>query len=408
MPMNRLIQGDVGSGKTIVALQAAILAMQNGYQVALMAPTEILATQHYLYTQNLIQGLPYRVGLLISGQKGKEKDEFRRRIRTGEVDLVIGTHALIEGKVEFSKLGFVIVDEQHRFGVLQRFRLIQKGTSPDVIIMTATPIPRTLALTLYGDLDVSVLDELPPDRLPIETSLFGERTRDEALEFIRDRVRCGEQAYVVCPVIEETSRTHLRPAIKMHEQLSTVVFPEFRIALLHGRLPNQEKESVMKQFKNGEIQILVATQVIEVGVDVPNASVMLIEHADLFGLSQLHQLRGRIGRGKKRSHCLLAVPERVTEVAQKRLNAIIGSNDGFEIAEADLALRGPGEFFGTRQWGLPAFRMANILRDQSLLEWAKEEAMRFVEEPGSPEEYERIMEYFEAQWKQRYALSQVA
>ena len=408
VPMNRLIQGDVGSGKTIVALQAAILAIESGYQVALMAPTEILATQHYLYTRNLMHRLAYRVGLLISGQKSKEKADFQQRIQAGEVDLIIGTHALIEGKVEFSRLGLVIVDEQHRFGVLQRFRLIRKGASPDVLIMTATPIPRTLALTLYGDLDVSVLDELPPDRVPIRTSLFGEANRPQAFEFIRDRVQRGEQAYVVYPVIEETSRTHLRPAVRMYEQLSKVVFPEFRVALLHGRLPSQEKEAVMAQFRSGEAQVLVATQVIEVGVDVPNATVMLIEHADLFGLSQLHQLRGRIGRGGVQSYCLLAVPECVTEVAQKRLDAITASNDGFTIAEADLALRGPGEFFGTRQWGVPAFRMANILRDQTLLEWAKKEAVQFVEKPGSLEEFKRVMEYLETQWKRRYALSQVA
>ena len=407
-PMNRLVHGDVGSGKTIVALQAAILAMENGYQVALMAPTEILATQHYLYTRNLMRKLSYRTGLLISARKAAEKADLNQRIREGRLDLVIGTHALIEGKVDFARLGLVVVDEQHRFGVLQRFRLIRKGRSPDVLVMTATPIPRTLALTLYGDLDVSVLDELPPNRVPIETTLFGEANRGHAFEFIRDRVRRGEQAYVVYPVIEETSRTHLRPAVRMYEQLSKTVFPEFRLALLHGRLPSQEKEAVMERFKSGEVQVLVATQVIEVGVDVPNATVMLIEHADLFGLSQLHQLRGRIGRGGIKSHCLLAVPERVTEVAEKRLDAITASSDGFSIAETDLELRGPGEFFGTRQWGMPAFRMANILRDQTLLEWAKKEATRFVEEPGSPGELKQVMEYLETQWKRRYALSQVA
>ncbi len=269
VPMNRLIQGDVGSGKTIVALQAAILAMENGYQVALMAPTEILATQHYLYTRNLMHRLAYRVGLLISGQKSKEKADFQQRIQAGEVDLIIGTHALIEGKVEFSRLGLVIVDEQHRFGVLQRFRLIRKGASPDVLIMTATPIPRTLALTLYGDLDVSVLDELPPDRVPIRTSLFGEANRPQAFEFIRDRVQRGRAGLCRLSGHRGDFADPPAPAVRMYEQLSKVVFPEFRVALLHGRLPSQEKEAVMAQFKSGEAQVLVATQVIEVGVDVP-------------------------------------------------------------------------------------------------------------------------------------------
>ena len=408
VPMNRLIQGDVGSGKTIVALQAAALAMENRSQVALMVPTEILATQHYLYTKHLVEGLPYRIGLLISGQRSSEKEETIRRTREGQIDLLIGTHALIEDKVEFSRLGLVIVDEQHRFGVIQRFKLIRKGPSPDVLVMTATPIPRTLALTLYGDLDFSLIDELPPNRAPVETSLFTEKTRVHVFEFLRERVRRGEQAYVVYPVIEEHLQKELRPAAQMYEHLSRNVFPELRLALLHGRLSNREKDAAMEKFKSGEAQVLVATQVVEVGVDVPNATVMLIEHADRFGLAQLHQLRGRIGRGGKKSYCLLTVPNCVSEVAQNRLQGILDTTDGFKIADTDLRLRGPGEFFGARQWGVPAFRMANILRDQSILEWAKREAQLFVEQPGSAREWEDAIEYLREGWNRRYALSQVA
>ena len=408
VPMNRLLQGDVGSGKTIVALQAAVLAMGNGAQVALMAPTEILATQHYLYTKRLMAKLPYRIGLLVSGQKASEREATLAKIRAGEIDLVVGTHALIQGRVEFARLGLAIVDEQHRFGLLQRYGLIRKGASPDVLVMTATPIPRTLALTLYGDLDVSVLDELPPNRVPVETTLFTESQRHLTFEFIRQRVRRGEQAYIVYPVIEEGSKTELRPAVQMYEHLAKNVFPELRVALLHGRLRSREKEAVMEKFKGGEVQVLVATQVIEVGVDVPNATVMLIEHADRFGLAQLHQLRGRIGRGGKKSHCLLTTPEKISEIAEKRLQSIAETTDGFKIAETDLRLRGPGEFFGTRQWGVPAFRMANILRDQEILEWAKREAQQFVERPGSPEELEATTAYLQKQWSRRYALSQIA
>ena len=335
-PMNRLLQGDVGSGKTIVAIQAAILAIENGYQVALMAPTEILATQHYLYIKQLFRPLDYRVDLLISARKAPEKAELKQRIAEGTLDLIIGTHALIEEDVRFARLGLVVVDEQHRFGVLQRFELMRKGYRPDVLVMTATPIPRTLALTLYGDLDFSVIDELPPHRTPIATKLLEERDRQRAYNFLREKVRGGEQAYVVCPVIEEGGKLDLKPAVRMYEQLALNVFPEFRVGLLHGRLASDEKEGVMQRFKQGDVQILVSTTVVEVGVDVPNATLMLIEHADRFGLSQLHQLRGRIGRGSKKSYCLLMADKRRSEVAEERLRTMMETTDGFRIAEIDL------------------------------------------------------------------------
>jgi len=407
-PMNRLLQGDVGSGKTIVAIQAAILAIENGYQVALMAPTEILATQHYLYIQNMLRPLNYRVELLISARKPAEKAEIKHEVSAGDIPLVVGTHALLEEDVGFARLGLVVVDEQHRFGVLQRFELMRKGHRPDVLVMTATPIPRTLALTLYGDLDFSVIDELPPNRTPIVTKLLEEGARDPAYAFLREKVRQGEQAYVVCPVIEEGGKLDLKPAVRMYEQLAGNVFPEFHVGLLHGRLPSDEKETVMQRFKRGEVQILVATTVVEVGVDVPNATMMLIEHADRFGLSQLHQLRGRIGRGSKKSFCLLMAAEHRSEISQERLNTMVATTDGFRIAEIDLKLRGPGEFFGTRQWGIPAFRIANIMRDQEILEWAKREAAEFVENPPSRQELEAFVAYLRTEWPRRYGLASVA
>jgi ATP-dependent DNA helicase RecG len=407
-PMNRLLQGDVGSGKTIVAIQAAILAIENGYQVALMAPTEILATQHYLYTKALLEPLPYQIDLLISARKAADKAELKERMGKGEISLVVGTHALLEEDVAFSKLGLVVVDEQHRFGVLQRLGLIRKAVNPHVLIMTATPIPRTLALTLYGDLDFSVIDELPPNRTPIETRLVQEGERARAFEFVREKVQRGGQAYVVCPVIEEGGKLDLKPAVRMFEQLSHNVFPEFRVGLLHGRLPSEEKEEVMRRFKQGEVQILVSTTVVEVGVDVPNATVMLIEQAERFGLSQLHQLRGRIGRGSQKSHCLLVASEKRNDLAEQRLQTMIETNDGFKIAEIDLRLRGPGEFFGTRQWGIPAFRVGNLIRDQEILEWAKREASSFVEQPSSRQEWEVFVSYLRAEWPRRYRLASVA
>ncbi|HKT10840.1 MAG TPA: ATP-dependent DNA helicase RecG [Terriglobia bacterium] len=407
-PMNRLLQGDVGSGKTIVAVQAALLALSNGYQVALMAPTEILATQHYLSIRKLLGPLPYKVDLLTSGRNTREKSELKAGLASGETHIVVGTHALIEHDVEFAKLGLVIVDEQHRFGVLQRYRLIRKGRVPDVLVMTATPIPRTLALTLYGDLDFSVIDELPPHRSPIVTRLVEENSREQAFDFVRNRVRAGDQAYVVYPVIEESAKLDLRPALKMFSHLSTNVFPELQVGLLHGRLSSAEKEDVMERFKRGDIRILVSTTVVEVGVDVPNATVMLIEHAERFGLSQLHQLRGRIGRGRKKSYCLLLATDPRTPEADERLRTMTETTDGFKIAEIDLKLRGPGEFFGTRQWGIPAFRIANLLRDKEILEWARREAKAFVEHPESSEEFEAYVRFLRNEWSRRYGLAGVA
>jgi len=407
-PMNRLLQGDVGSGKTIVALQAAIVAIDNGYQVAVMAPTEILATQHYFYMKQLLEPLPYQVDMLSSGRRGKEKAEVKRRLAAGEIHLIVGTHALIEQDVEFARLGLVVVDEQHRFGVIQRHTLIRKGLPPDVLTMTATPIPRTLALTLYGDLESSVIDELPPGRAPIETRLVHDRDRASAHELIRERVLAGEQAYVVYPVIEESEKSDVQAAVHSHQQLAANVFPEFKVGLLHGRLPGAEKERAMLAFKSGETRILVSTTVIEVGVDVPSASVMLIEHADRFGLAQLHQLRGRIGRGRAKSYCMLLAGEPRTEAADERLRALVETCDGFRIAEMDLKIRGPGEFFGTRQWGIPAFRVANLLRDQKILEWARSEAERFIAQPSSPDELAQYVAYLRRIWPRRYGLASVA
>jgi ATP-dependent DNA helicase RecG len=406
-PMSRLLQGDVGSGKTIVALQAAILAIENGYQAAIMAPTEILATQHYLYCKQILAPLNYAVELLVSSRRSREKEEVKQRTAVGAAPLVVGTHALIEADVQFRKLGLVVVDEQHRFGVLQRYELIRKGPSPHVLVMTATPIPRTLALTWYGDLDVSVIDELPPNRTPIITQVFEETGRERAYELIRERIAAGEQAYAVYPLVEESAKLDLRPAVLMYEQLSKNVFPNFRVGLLHGRMPAAEKEEVMHQFKAGEIQVLVSTTVIEVGVDVPNATIMLVEHAERFGLAQLHQLRGRIGRGTRRSHCLLLAGQPRTEEAEERLKALASTTDGFRIAEMDFKIRGPGEFFGTRQSGLPAFRIANLLRDQEIMEWARREAFEFVEHPANSAEFKAFSQSLDKEWASRYRLARV-
>ncbi|MGO9272958.1 MAG: ATP-dependent DNA helicase RecG [Terriglobia bacterium] len=404
-PMNRLLQGEVGSGKTIVAVQAAILAIENGYQVALMAPTEILATQHYLYVRQL--GLPYEVDLLVSARKASEKEDLKRRMATGDLRLVVGTHALLEEDVEFERLGLAVMDEQHRFGVMQRYSLIRKGVTPDVLVMSATPIPRTLALTLYGDLDVSVIDQLPPNRTPIVTRLFAERDRERAFEFMRDKLRAGEQAYVIYPLVEESEKLDVRAAVREYEHLKANVFPQFTVGLLHGRLRSDEKEDVMRRFKAGEVQILVATTVVEVGVDVPNATVMLIEHAERFGLAQLHQLRGRIGRGRGKSTCLLVAAGGRSEVAEERLRTMAETTDGFKIAEIDLKLRGPGDFFGTKQAGIPTFRIANLVRDQEILEWAKREADDFIEHPASQQEWEAFVHYLRHEWPRRYGLARV-
>jgi ATP-dependent DNA helicase RecG len=473
-PMRRLLQGDVGSGKTIVALQAMLVAMENGYQAALMAPTEILATQHFLAARKLLEksSRKPRIVLLTGSLDEDRKRHTRALINRGEAQLVIGTHALIEEKVEFDRLGLVVVDEQHRFGVLQRFKLMKKPNQPepDVLVMTATPIPRTLALSLYGDLDLSVLDELPPGRTPIVTRRVPGERSEEVWEFVRKEVAQKRQAYIVYPVIEGSkddqpeldfshddpesgieppsfavsqvpkgeapgapsrktvrkgktaelfpravqeanpgAKSGLKSAVEMHEKLSTGPLAGLRVGLLHGRLDADQKEIIMRRFQRGEIDVLVATTVIEVGVDVPNATVMVVEHAERFGLAQLHQLRGRVGRGAARSCCILITGPRVTPLAEERLNAMVRTQDGFELAELDLNLRGPGEFFGTRQAGLPDFRVANLLRDRQLLELAKLEAARFANSPSlggevTEAERARVWARLKEAWQRRYGL----
>jgi len=433
-PMRRLLQGDVGSGKTLVAFEAAIIAIENGFQVALMAPTEILAQQHYFSARRILEPSGYRIVLLTGSLEDDRKREIRRHIAQGNAQLVIGTHALIEHTVDFAKLGLVIVDEQHRFGVMQRFKLMKKsgddrgtghvGTGaparpagqgsasgePDVLVMTATPIPRTLALTLYGDLDISILDEMPPGRTPIATRRVGDERAQEVWQFVRKQVTAGHQAYVVYPVIEENEETELKAAMKMYSELSKKVFPDLQVAVLHGRMETDLKEQVMRLFQQGKIQILVSTTVIEVGVDVPNASVMVIEHAERFGLAQLHQLRGRIGRGAAKSYCILMTGGKVSEEGERRLDALVRTNDGFQIAELDLELRGPGEFFGTRQAGLPSFQVASLIRDRDLLELAKKEAAWVLSGPHpelSQTEIDRALWQMRSRWQKTYGLVEV-
>ena len=467
-PMRRLLQGDVGSGKTIVALQAALVAIENGFQAALMAPTEILATQHFLSARKLLAdrvspatGKPYRVTLLTGSLDEDRKREGRSRIFSGETQLAIGTHALIEEKVEFPRLGLVIVDEQHRFGVQQRFKLMRAGhADPDVLVMTATPIPRTLALTIYGDMDLSIIDELPPGRTPIVTRRTTEEKAAEVWSFVRKQVALGRQAYLVYPVIEGASddqpeldfaqdtpdeehpqeksvkqsvprsaQSHrderdpatkprgkhsplfaqpkLRAATQMYDELRAGPLAGLRLGLLHGRMSADDKEVAMRRFQRGETDVLVATTVIEVGVDVPNASVMVIEHAERFGLAQMHQLRGRVGRGSAKSFCILMTGGKVTEAAEARLDAMVRTQDGFALAELDLRQRGPGEFFGTRQAGLPEFRVANLIRDRDLLELAKHEAARFARTPDpalAPEDIAAVWDRLKNQWQRRYGL----
>ena len=375
-PMNRLLQGDVGSGKTIVALYALILAIQGGYQGALMVPTEILADQHYKNVTNLLKELNIKIALLSGDLKPKERDRRKHMIEVGEADLVIGTHALIQQGVRFKKLGLAVIDEQHKFGVAQRALLKSKSQNPDVLVMTATPIPRTLAMTVYGDLDISVIDELPPGRKEIKTLYFQEKNREKAYKIAGEQVALGRQAYVVYPVIEESQRSDLRGAVKMRDELSEF-FPDLKVGLLHGRMKSKEKEKIMLDFKEKRIDILVSTIVIEVGVDIPNSSTMIVEHAERFGLSQLHQLRGRIGRGSHISYCIL-VSDPKNDEAKSRIKAMLKTQDGFKIAEEDLEIRGPGEFFGTRQHGLPELKIGNIVRDRGIMELARAEATELI------------------------------
>ncbi len=408
-PMNRLLQGDVGSGKTIVALISMMMAVESGYQAAFMAPTEILAEQHYLTIHKLAEELGIKIVLLTSSVPKKDKDVILGQISLGEASLVIGTQALIQEKVKFYRLGLAVVDEQHRFGVMQRALLKQKGHQPDVLIMTATPIPRTLALTAYGDLDVSVIDQLPPGRKPIETILRDEKTRPEVYRFLDKKISQGRQVYIVYPLIEETEKLDLRAATEAYDKLKKEVFPNRRVGLIHGRIKNTERELIMQKFRKGEFDILVSTTVIEVGVDVPNSSMMVIEHAERFGLSQLHQLRGRVGRGAEQSYCYLMANYPLSQDARDRLQALCSSTDGFKIAELDLKLRGPGEFFGTKQHGLPELKVADLIRDLKLLYEARRWAFKIIEEdPFLQKEENRLLRtHFLRRYKDKFGLGNI-
>jgi ATP-dependent DNA helicase RecG len=402
-PMNRLLQGDVGSGKTIVAAEAAVIAIENGYQAAVLAPTETLAAQHGIYFRQILSKLGYVTVLLTGSATSREKAQLKKLVAEGLAHVAVGTHALLEKDVEFHKLGLAIVDEQHRFGVMQRLGLVQKGVHPDVLVMTATPIPRTLAMTVYGDLDVSVIDELPPGRKPIVTRHATIDRIEQVYSFVKQQVDEGRQAYIVYPVIEESETQAMKAAQQSYEHLSREVFPNLSVGLMHGRLGADEKEAVMQRFKEGRIQVLVSTTVIEVGVDVPNASIMVVEHAERFGLAQLHQLRGRVGRGAAQSYCVL-VTEKMNDAARERIRTLVDSTDGFYIAEMDLKLRGPGEFFGTKQSGIPSLRVANILRDAEILEIARREAVDFIAKPPSEEDLRRAVAYIRDHWQRQYGL----
>jgi len=424
-PMNRLLQGDVGSGKTIVALIAMLIAVDNGYQSAFMAPTEILAEQHYATFLSLLDSLPVKVRLLTGSLKPKEKKEILNEIENGEAQIIIGTHALIQERVNFRNLGLVVIDEQHRFGVMQRASLIEKGYNPDVLIMTATPIPRTLAFTLYGDLDVSIIDEMPKKR-KVKTEVLPDTERERVYEFIRAKLKEGHQAYIVYPLIEESEKLDLESAIENYIRLKNEVFPEFSVGLIHGKMPGTERQEIMLAFKEGKIQILVATTVIEVGIDIPNATIMVIENAERFGLAQLHQLRGRIGRGEKQSYCFLIVKSNLVrktsndalfeyevndEVkAIERVKIIASTMDGFKIAEKDLELRGPGEFFGTKQSGFIKFKFADISKDRELLELARSEAFAIIKEDPdlSKPEHSKLRKEFLKRYSDSVNLAKVS
>jgi len=403
-PMNRLLQGDVGAGKTIVALLAALVAMENGLQVAFMAPTEILAEQHFITISRLLQASRFRVALLTGSIGSAARREQLAQVASGAIQLVVGTHALVQGDVLFKQLGLVVIDEQHRFGVLQRATLRAKGLHPDVLVMTATPIPRTLALTVYGDLDVSMIRELPAGRLPVRTLAKPESRREEVYEFVRGQLDAGRQVYVIYPLVEESEKIDVKAATQMADHLAQEIFPSYKVGLLHGRLKADAKERVMRAFVAGELQLLVSTTVVEVGVDVPNASVMIVEHAERFGLSQMHQLRGRVGRDRYQSHCFLLYQSPLSDEARERLKAMTETTDGFEIAERDLRLRGPGDFFGTRQAGIPTFRMIDLVRDRELLDTAHREAARWFE-ASSPTSagIDKLL----AGWEQRFRLIEV-
>ena len=408
-PMNRLVQGDVGSGKTIVALMAALLAFENDTQVAVVAPTEILAEQHFLQFHPWLDALGLRVALLTGSTPAGDRRKTLQDIATGSLHMLVGTHAILQEGVEFKRLGLGIVDEQHRFGVRQRGILRKKGENPHILVMTATPIPRTLSLTLYGDLALSVIDELPPGRTQIRTQVLGEAARPRIYQRIKEELTAGHQAYIVYPLVEESEKSDLLAATEAAALLDREIFPEHSLGLLHGRMKPEEKEAVMKAFNAGEIQVLVATTVIEVGIDVPNATVMVIEHAERFGLAQLHQLRGRVGRGSAKSFCILLRSNRCSEEGKRRLQVMEESSDGFRIAEADLEIRGPGEFLGTRQAGLPDFRVANLLRDGQVLEEAREDAFALVSGEGflTNPAYDMLRKELVKRWGSRLELANI-
>jgi ATP-dependent DNA helicase RecG len=403
-PMHRLLQGDVGAGKTIVALLAAIVAMENGLQVAFMAPTEILANQHFGNIARMLASSRFRVDLLTGSTPGMHKHTVLSHIERGSAHLVVGTHALVQEAVTFHKLGLVVIDEQHRFGVEQRATLRSKGLRPDVLLMTATPIPRTLALTDYSELDVSKITDLPPGRKPVTTLVKPESRRDEVFELIRRELDRGRQAYIIYPLVEESEKVDLRSATEMADHLQAEVFPAYRVALLHGRMKPEAKDHVMQSFVAGHIQVLVSTTVVEVGVDVANASVMVVEHAERFGLSQLHQLRGRVGRGAWDSYCVLLYQAPWSDDARERLKAMASTSDGFVIAERDLELRGPGDVFGTRQSGLPALRTGDLVRDRDIMETAHREARRVVDEGGVTDE---LLSFVQQRWQEQFGLVEI-
>lgn len=400
-PMNRLLQADVGAGKTIVALLAALVAMENGLQVAFMAPTEILAEQHFRNISRLLETSRFTVGCLKGGSHGAERRETLEGLRAGTLHLAVGTHALVQKGVAFKKLGLVVIDEQHRFGVVQRATLRQKGASPDVLVMTATPIPRTLALTAYGDLDVSIIRDMPPGRLPVKTIVKPESRRDEIHAFVKTQLDQGRQAYVVYPLVEESDKLELKAATEMADHLAQEVFQAYRVALVHGRMNQEAKDRVMQAFSSGALDVLVSTTVVEVGVDVANASVMIVEHAERFGLSQLHQLRGRVGRGADQAYCMLVYQSPLTDQGRLRLQAMSETSDGFVIAERDLELRGPGDFFGTRQSGVPTLRIGDLLRDRDILEIAHTEAGELLDQP-TPDP--ALIQLVRQTWEQRFGL----
>jgi ATP-dependent DNA helicase RecG len=400
-PMNRLLQGDVGAGKTIVALMASLVAMENGLQVAFMAPTEILAEQHFFNIRRLLEQSRFRIALLTGATPARKRRELLAELAGGSLQMVIGTHALVQEDVAFRELGLAVIDEQHRFGVLQRATLRAKGLHPDVLVMTATPIPRTLALTTYGDLDVSMIREMPPGRKPIATTARPESRRDDVYAFVREQLEQGRQTYIIYPLVEESEKVDLKAATEMADHLSQDVFPEYRVALLHGRMKQDAKDRVMGGFVRGEFHILVSTTVVEVGVDVANATVMVVEHAERFGLSQLHQLRGRVGRSQHKSYCILLYQSPLSEQGRERLKALTDTTDGFEIAERDLALRGPGDFFGTRQSGLPTLRVGDLLRDHAVMEEARREAVAALDDPAQASALSTLVN---TSWERRFGL----